>query len=100
MTQYKNKNIRMLEAKIQVQHKKQTMLQEQIDAFIQERKAFNIKKNFILEVASLKEDNRFHFEKLNSYMNDEILPLKSKLFIALSERDQAFAQANCLEDEL
>jgi len=59
----------MLEAKIQVQYKEQTMLEEQIDAFIQERKAFNIiNENFMLEIASLKEDNRFLYEKLNNYI--------------------------------
>jgi len=78
----------MLEAKIEVQHKEQNMLEEQIVALIQEKKAFTIKnENLMLEVASLVEDKRFLFEKLNNYMNVEILPFESKLFTTLSEKD-------------
>lgn len=54
----------------------------------------------MLEVASLIEDNRFLFAKLDNDMNVEILPLKSRLFITLSERDQAFTHTNGLENEL
>jgi len=93
--------IQRLEAKIQLQYRQQIMLEKQNYAIIQEKGALIIEnEKFMLEIASLTNDKRFLSAKLDEYMNVKILPLTSKLFDALNEKNQAFTQINYLEDEL